>query len=274
MANTGSDRRVRATVAGAALVALVGTAAASHVVQPGENLTGIARQYGTTVSAIADANGITDPDRIVAGQRLTIPGTSTSASADASTSTTHHVQHGETLSYLARHYGVAQSALVTANSLADPHFIRTGQTLRIPDASATAPFSSDSRAEVGAIIEEVARQHGWSPAFVKGLAWQESGWDNRVVSPVGAVGIMQVLPETNRLVSSPLAGRTLDLEDPRDNVIAGVLFLDHVYQLADKDPELTLAGYYQGLRSVRQNGMYESTERYIANVLALRERFR
>lgn len=39
------------------------------------------------------------------------------------------------------------------------------------------------------------------------------------------------------------------------------------------DVELTLAGYYQGLRSVHDNGLY-ATERYIATVLALRDRFR
>jgi N-acetylmuramoyl-L-alanine amidase len=44
--------------------------------------------------------------------------------------------------------------------------------------------------------------------------------------------------------------------------------------LPDGDVEQTLAGYYQGLRSVRENGRYASTDRYIANVLALRERFR
>lgn len=49
-----------------------------HTVRPGETLSGIARQYGTTVQAIATANGITNPDRIQVGQRLRIPGSSTS----------------------------------------------------------------------------------------------------------------------------------------------------------------------------------------------------
>jgi N-acetylmuramoyl-L-alanine amidase len=137
-----------------------------------------------------------------------------------------------------------------------------------PDAAAAA------RAEAGAIIHRVARANGWSPAFVKALAWQESGWQQDVVSSAGAVGIMQVMPETGEFVSRHLVGRSLDLDDPEDNVVAGVAFLQYLWELTDGDPELTLAGYYQGLRSVREVGMHDHTERYIANVLALRERFR
>jgi soluble lytic murein transglycosylase-like protein len=48
--------------------------ARTHTVRAGEHLTGIARQYGVTIAAIADANRIADPSRIYAGQRLTIPG--------------------------------------------------------------------------------------------------------------------------------------------------------------------------------------------------------
>jgi nucleoid-associated protein YgaU len=46
-----------------------------HTVQAGENLTQIALKYGTTVEAIAQANGITNPSLILVGQVLTIPGT-------------------------------------------------------------------------------------------------------------------------------------------------------------------------------------------------------
>ena len=45
-----------------------------HVVQPGDTLTSIAEQYGTTVQALVEANAIEDPDVIAVGQELTIPG--------------------------------------------------------------------------------------------------------------------------------------------------------------------------------------------------------
>jgi soluble lytic murein transglycosylase-like protein len=190
----------------------------------------------------------------------------------ASAAVAYEVQPGDTLTAIAAREGVTIGALAAANELADPDHIRVGQQLEIPRS--TVPAAAADRAATGELIEQVARAHGWSPAFVKALAWQESGWDNERVSSAGAIGIMQVMPGTGEFVSRHLVGRDLDLTDPHDNVVAGVAFLDHLWALTDGDVEQTLAGYYQGLRSVRENGRYASTDRYIANVLALRERFR
>jgi soluble lytic murein transglycosylase-like protein len=190
----------------------------------------------------------------------------------ASAALAYEVQPGDTLTAIAAREGVTVGALAAANDLADPDRIQAGQRLEIPRSA--APAVAADRAATGELIERVARTRGWSPAFVKALAWQESGWDNDRVSSAGAIGIMQVMPETGEFVSRQLVGRDLDLTDPEDNVVAGVAFLDHLWELTDGDVEQTLAGYYQGLRSVRENGRYDSTDRYIANVLALRERFR
>ena len=59
-------------------------AARTHVVQAGEHLTGIARRYGVSIASIASANGIADPSRIFAGQRLTIPGAARSTASTSS----------------------------------------------------------------------------------------------------------------------------------------------------------------------------------------------
>jgi N-acetylmuramoyl-L-alanine amidase len=187
------------------------------------------------------------------------------------TAATYVVQPGDTLSAIAQRHGTTVDELTAANDLPDPDRIRVGQPLELP----TAPAADVSdREATGRLIEQVARDHGWSPAFVKALAWQESGWQQEARSSVGAVGIMQVMPGTGRFVSDELVGRDLDLTDPHDNVVAGVAFLQHLWELTDGDVELTLAGYYQGLRSVRENGRYADTDRYIENVLALRDRFR
>lgn len=206
-------RHARGAIVGAALVALTFAASAHYEVRPGDSLSQIAARNGTTTTALASANGISNPDLIRIGQRLTIP-------------------------------------------------------------SAQRSGVSPSQAEVGRLIEEISHAYGWSPAFVKALAWQESGWNNEVVSSAGAIGIMQVMPGTGSFVSRHLVGRELDLHDPRDNVVAGVAFLQYLWELTGGDVRQTLAGYYQGLASTRQNGMYPSTKAYIANVLALRERFR
>lgn len=270
-------------------------ASAGYVVQPGDTLSGIARQLGTDVRALAEANDIADANRILAGQELRVPGGATpTTGAPSSTpapatpaagATVHTVGVGDSLWRIAARYRVSREAVVAANGLRDPDHILIGQRLTIPDAAVTGVGGGTSapapapvpaavgRAEVERLLEEVAAEYGWNPAWVKALAWQESGWQQTVRSSVGAVGIMQVMPGTGDFVSRSLVGRTLDLDDPRDNVVAGVAFLDYLFDLTGGDIEHALAGYYQGLGSVSRNGLYPSTVQYVRNVVALKARF-
>jgi LysM repeat protein len=276
----GRPQPPRRAAALAAVLALALAASASYTIQPGDTLSAIAVRHSVTTSALAQANGITDTNRIVAGRTLTIPTGSSATSSRAGGGTVHTVARGDTMSGIAIRYGVRSVDIASANGIADRNLIRIGQRLTIPGdgrtvitAAGSPPSGSLSRAEVGALIERTAREHGWNPAFVKALAWQESGWNNNVVSSSGARGIMQIMPDTGRFISERLAGRTLDIGDPADNVLAGVLFLDHLHRLTGGDRDMILAGYYQGLGSVQRNGMYPSTRTYIANVVALRARF-
>jgi LysM repeat protein len=99
-----------------------------HVVAAGETLFSIARRYGTTVDAIAHANGIPDPRQIFVGQRLVIPG----SLGPVDTWTAHIVRPGETLSGIARQYGVDWRTLALANHLVNPTLLTVGQVVRIP----------------------------------------------------------------------------------------------------------------------------------------------
>jgi LysM repeat protein len=256
--------------------ALVLAGSAHYTVRAGDTLSGIAAAHGVSASAVAAANGISGADLIHAGQSLDIPAGSGRAEASVDSGGGGHVvRPGETLSDIARRYGIGVADLAAANDVADVNVVIEGRRLRVPAPAAVvpAPRSASSRADVGTLLEQTARDYGWNPAMVKALAMQESGWNNRVVSSVGAVGIMQVLPSTGEFVSQRVVGRPLDLRDPADNVEAGVAFLDHLHGLTGGDTRRTLAGYYQGLRSVERNGMYEDTVRYIDNVLALRDRY-
>jgi LysM repeat protein len=101
----------------------------THVVQPGENLFRIALKYGTTVQAIAAANGIVNPNVVYAGQSLTIP----QGGATPGPGVRYHVvQRGETLSGIAMRYGTTPWAIAAANGIANVNYVRAGQTLRIP----------------------------------------------------------------------------------------------------------------------------------------------
>jgi N-acetylmuramoyl-L-alanine amidase len=278
-------RRARAAIAVAAVAALVLTATAEYTVRAGDTLSGIAVQHGVRTADLAGHNGISDPNRIRAGDRLRIPGSSGGSQSAASGAGTHTVAFGEHLTSIAARYGVGVRDLARANGITDPNMVRAGQRLTIPAGAAAsrssapaaggsaAPAGAASRADVGRLLEQTAQRYGMSPSLVKAVAWQESGWSNTRVSSAGARGIMQVMPATGQWVSSSLVGRPLDLADPADNVEAGVAFLRYLHRTTGGDLRMMLAGYYQGLGSVQRYGFFPSTERYIANVEALRQRF-
>ncbi len=99
-----------------------------HVVQWGENLTRIARRYGTTVWAIAQANGILNVNYIRAGQILLIP----VSGPGPGPGHVYIVQSGDTLSGIAWRFGTTVWALAQLNGIWNPHLIYIGQKLYIP----------------------------------------------------------------------------------------------------------------------------------------------
>ena len=107
-----------------------------HIVRWGENLTSIARRYGTTVPAIVAANGLINANRIYAGQRLIIPGGWAPSPVPGRI---HIVRYGDTISGIAARYGVSVSSIVYANHIANPNRIFSGQRLVIPGTHPTPP---------------------------------------------------------------------------------------------------------------------------------------
>lgn len=243
-----------------------GVAETTHIVVQGDNLSRIAKRNGTTVSAIAEANGISDPNLIVLGKQLRIPGNGPAPMVPAATTSniSHTVSAGENLSGIAAVHGVSVSTIVQANGISNPNRIRAGQVLTIPKPG--PPSVED-------LMEKYSREYGVNPALVKGLAWQESGWKQHVVSSAGAIGVMQVIPETGVFTARHLLGHEVDLNNLEGNVKAGVRFLAYLLKLTGGDENLAVAGYFQGLRSVRTRGISPKTERYVANVMALKARF-
>ncbi len=100
-----------------------------HVVEAGETLAGIARQYGVTVEAIAEANGIADVGRIDVGQKLIIP---TTAGESSSPVNNYIVLPGDTLGVVARRFGVTTTAIAELNGVLSPGGLSSGQALSVP----------------------------------------------------------------------------------------------------------------------------------------------
>jgi LysM repeat protein len=128
----------------------------TYTLRPGDNLTYIARDHGTTVQAILQANGISNANRIYAGQSLVIPGTVSEVTAQepteetevaeqpaleavapetASEAMTYTVKRGDSAIGIARQLGVDLDELLAANGVANRNRIYAGQLLTVPAQS-------------------------------------------------------------------------------------------------------------------------------------------
>jgi N-acetylmuramoyl-L-alanine amidase len=299
----------RRALAPLALAAVVTASAPGLVtVQSGDTLSGIAAAHGLSVAQLRELNGLPGNSSLIhAGQTLTVSGGSSSGGSGSGGSSAgggHAVSPGETLSGIAARYGVSQSAIAQANGLDAAGTVYAGRSLVIPGAGGGASSSSSGtsssggsssggggsavtsstaqnreilrarpapdRGQVQSMIRAAAQRRGVDPALALAVAHQESGFQHRIVSPANAVGVMQVLPGTAEWMSN-VVGRQLDPLDLADNIEAGVALLR---VLRDQvDVETAVAAYYQGLRGVRQNGVYAETRQYVANVMALRAQY-
>ena len=279
-----------------------------YTIRDGDTLGDIAARYGTTVAHLVEVNRLPgNGSLIIAGRTLQVPGGSGSGSGGARS---HLVVPGDTLSGIAARYGVSQADVTRANNLPSSNVVVLGATLRIPGAkssgggggnasNASTPSSGNtfagrtyaastvsaadrnraqlarrgvpSRDGMRTIIADRARANGVDPALALAVSYQESGWNQRAVSVANAVGAMQVIPTTTDWISG-VVGRRLDPRDAHDNATTGVVLLKILTRSASSERQ-AVAGYYQGLRSVRERGMYTDTERYVDNVLALKARF-
>ena len=120
-------RRSRTTIALLALALAAAAGSGTYTVQKGDTLSAIAHRNGTSVEAIASANGIADPDRIYVGQALAIPG---------SAEDFHMVRPGDTLASIAGAHGISVESLAEANGITDPNRIYAGTRLRLAAAAA------------------------------------------------------------------------------------------------------------------------------------------
>jgi soluble lytic murein transglycosylase-like protein len=274
-----------------------------HVVQPGETLWQIAAANNFTTRAFAAANGLSETSPVIAGTTLKVPSvaeasaalggapTAAAAAAPASAGTApkpmggYIVRSGDTLSALAARSGVSVQQMAFMNGLDPDGVLLAGTAVKLPTGAplattaaapsvvASAPPAPTPGRVTAADIAMVANRNGVPAPLASAIAWQESGFNNAMVSAANARGVMQVLPGTWEWVQRNLALRHLDPANPIDNVGAGVLYLGRLLRDAGGDPSLAAAGYYQGLASVRRIGMLPETQRYVANVLALRSRF-
>jgi soluble lytic murein transglycosylase-like protein len=291
------------------VLAAPASASVAHTVAPGETLWSIAAASNLTTRTVAAYNGLSENAQVVLGSTIRVPSTvegygalqraglapatpgaaPAAAVAAPSAQGGYVVRLGDTLSGLAAGARVSTAAMAAMNGLNPNGLLIAGTVIKLPSGASAparaaqpaparrvipqaAPAPTPGRVGAGD-IQTVASQYGVSPSLAAAIAWQESGFNNAMVSSANARGVMQVTPGAWDYVQSNLAGRRLDPGSATDNVHAGVLYLRQMLHQTGGDESAAIAGYYQGLGSVQHRGLFDDTQRYVANVQALRSRF-
>lgn len=158
-----------------------------------------------------------------------------------------------------------------------------GTTARSADRSPRFSTSAVTRMELSTpfkavrhLIREAATQHGLDFELLQAVIATESGFDPRAVSPKGAVGLMQLIPETaQRFGVRPLGSQSVSdrLTDPRTNIQAGSRYLAWLINFFDGDLRLAVAAYNAGegavLKAGRRVPNYPETIDYVRKVTDL-----
>ena len=133
--------------------------------------------------------------------------------------------------------------------------------------------------EYESIVTTHARNHDLDPALLAAVVYAESRFDPNAESAAGAVGLMQLLPETARGIALRTGGTRFvaaDLRDPEINVRYGSWYIDHLRAHYDGDVRLALAAYHAGQGNVdrwRQEGAgiaFTETRAYVQQVEEVR----
>jgi len=137
-----------------------------------------------------------------------------------------------------------------------------------PEPEAVAvPIAAAPAVKYGEIIDRVSKEQGVDAKLVRAVIQVESGYHERARSPKGAMGLMQLMPETARQYA------VVDPYDPASNIEAGI---KHLKSLLDRLPKaLALAAYNAGEAAVQRfNGIppYRETQDYVSRILRLSSR--
>ena len=212
----------------------------SYVVQPGDTLTAIAARDGTSVDQLAAATGLNPVAPLLIGTVLQLSGS-----------------------------GLPQSSPSTASAASTQPVGAAAEGSPVSPPYPTSQMVSPSQ------VSSIAAANGVPPSLADAIAYQESGFNNGLVSSADARGVMQILPGTWNWIQQTLVpgASSLAAASATDNIRGGVLLLHSLLNATGGNAAMAAAGYYQGLPSVERNGIYPSTQQYVNDVMALQHRF-
>ena len=177
-----------------------------------------------------------------------------------------------------------RTLLLTAAALSAPHAAKVRANDARPFASAAVSDTAsgsplpevsvqidsflpiDVRHAYDDIIAEAASKYKLDPVLIKSVMQAESAFNAMAVSPVGALGLMQLMPE----VAAELGAE--DPMDPRQNIMAGALYLRRLLDSHRGNVKLALASYNAGPGAVAKYGTippFKETRNYVKKISGL-----
>lgn len=183
---------------------------------------------------------------------------------------TYTIVAGDTPSSVASAYSLdARDIARQSGSAGVESLLGPGLQLRINAVSLWAHVSQGRLAANENLVVAAARRFGVEPSLALAVAWQESRLNEAARSSTGAVGIMQVEPETSKLAGRDL-GVPIDATNAQDNVVAGVFWLHSLLASYRGDQSAALAAYYEGPGNLARRGYLRDTAGYVAHAQQLR----
>lgn len=125
------------------------------------------------------------------------------------------------------------------------------------------------RADIDEIIDTYSDKYGIDSDFIKAIIKQESGFKKNAQSKKGAMGLMQLMPETAKSMG------VINAYDPIQNIEGGTKYLKGLMDRFDGDKKLALAAYNAGPNAVKRYGgipPYKETQNYVKNIMSVYEK--
>ncbi len=238
----------------AAIAPARASAQEAHVVEWGDTLSEIANRYGLTVEQLISLNGIADPDLIITGQFLSL------------TNGSGEILQGGPQPAPADIEDAAVDSEPVMSTYGD-----SSETWSLVNSGDLPP--AFERDQIRDLLIDAAHRYGWDPYLIMAQAWQESYWSQNEISWTGAIGVMQVMPDTAAEMEAWYFGHEMNTwYSAYDNIEMGVAYLTVLYNETGS-VDNALASYYQGWGSLQRDGWFPDTDEYVSRIYMFRDMF-